>query len=452
MKEFILNWTRRFFTVPGFQSDHIETRRIVLLHAMSLALLGMAGVWSVIDLLLFRTLRPLVVFGVLIVLRTVVLSLLRKGKAKMLSVVLVILLWLGFTSLSLTSGGVHSPHFISYIIVILIAGLLLGGRAALWVTALSALSGLGMFHLAYLDLLPQPVVVLTSFGSWGILSVNFALGALLIFLTLHSMNQALAHARESEQALAQQIVQNQQLAQETLEASEFKSRLISRMSHELRTPLAAIYGLTEMLHYAVYGQLTPPQREATEKILRHAHRLEDLVADMLAQVECDLARLGVQMVEFSPLSLVQGALTTFEPLARNKGLEMRVEVADAFPDTVRGDADKIVQVLNSLLSNAVKFTEQGDIVVRLHQPDADCWALSVSDTGIGIPEQARDYIFEPFRQLDESPTRQHGGIGLGLALVQQLATLMGATVTVESEVGVGSTFTVTFPMALADDD
>ncbi len=135
-------------------------------------------------------------------------------------------------------------------------------------------------------------------------------------------------------------------------------------------------------------------------------------------------------------------------LAEDKGLRFEVEVDRTLPVLV-GDDEALTKVAVNLLSNAIKFTQQGHVILRLRRAADDLWQIEVEDSGIGIPPHAREYIFDEFRQVDQSSKRLYGGTGLGLAIVQKLARLMGGTVAVQSEVGRGSTFTVTLPLVRA---
>jgi signal transduction histidine kinase len=137
---------------------------------------------------------------------------------------------------------------------------------------------------------------------------------------------------------------------------------------------------------------------------------------------------------------------TLRPGVERKGLVMSTEIEDSVPDVVFGDPGRVEQILRSLVDNAAKFTKVGTIDIRVYRSGDGRWAMRVADTGIGIPETAREYIFEPFRQVDESVTREYGGMGLGLTIAKQLTMLMGGEISLESEVGQGSTFTVVLPV------
>ena len=139
-------------------------------------------------------------------------------------------------------------------------------------------------------------------------------------------------------------------------------------------------------------------------------------------------------------------------LACAKGLTLTTSIAAEVPSILSGDPHRLQQILVNLVSNAIKFTKTGAVTVQFYCPSPAQWALQVSDTGPGIAEEARSYIFEPFRQVDGSMTRAHGGTGLGLSIVKQLTILMGGQITLQSEVGRGSTFTVLFPVISVADE
>jgi signal transduction histidine kinase len=149
---------------------------------------------------------------------------------------------------------------------------------------------------------------------------------------------------------------------------------------------------------------------------------------------------------FVSTSLMQAMLAKMNVLAQAKGLNLSASIAPEVPPTLHGDPDRLQQVLVNLVSNAIKFTQAGAVQIRFYCPDPSHWAMEVSDTGPGIPPEAQSYIFEPFRQVDGSMTRVHTGAGLGLSIVKHLVTLMEGQVTLDSEVGRGSIFTVCLPL------
>lgn len=238
----------------------------------------------------------------------------------------------------------------------------------------------------------------------------------------------------------------QEMAQKANEANEFKTRFIARVSHELRTPLGALLGMAEMLQQNVYGPLTPAQLDIIERLINNTHTLERVFTELLDQSQLESGLLRLRQDEFSPKTLVNTIHDNYLPLALKKGLTMQVEFDPALPNPLIGDKERMEQILSNLVLNAVKYTQTGGIKLLVRREGAAQWIIQVKDTGIGISEEDQALIFEPFRQADETTGRKFGGVGLGLAIVRQLATAMGGSVSVESKLGRGSIFSVILPL------
>jgi PAS domain S-box-containing protein len=230
------------------------------------------------------------------------------------------------------------------------------------------------------------------------------------------------------------------------EVDRMKSTFVSIASHELRTPLNAIMGYTEMLNEGVYGPLTEKQRGAIGRLLANSSHMLGLVNNLLDRARMEAGTLKLNIGDFTPTKLIDGVKGVMDMMAHNKGLELTTHVADDVPAILEGDWQRLHQILINFANNAIKFTQEGSVDISVYMHDADHWAMAVADTGIGIPEDAQQYIFEPFRQVDDSATREYGGAGLGLSIVKQLVTMMGGWIELESTEGKGSTFTVILPL------
>ena len=250
-----------------------------------------------------------------------------------------------------------------------------------------------------------------------------------------------------------QLVRN---ANELAVASRYKSEFLANMSHELRTPLNSSLILAKLLADNRDGGLSEEQVKYAQAILSSNNDLLALINDIL-----DLARIEAGHVELSDeVVVVEGALQrlrdTFEPLARDKGLALELAVAADAPSQFLADSQRLQQVLKNLLANAVKFTEHGSVMLRVEAGAQGRIRFVVRDTGIGIPAEQLDAIFEAFRQADGSTRRRYGGTGLGLSISRDLAVRMGGDIQVRSDVGQGSTFILDLPLAgspaAADDD
>ena len=269
-----------------------------------------------------------------------------------------------------------------------------------------------------------------------------ALGVAVLLIFWQS-GRVVRRDRRLQQANRELTEANQQIQ----EANRLKSEFLANMSHELRTPMNAIVGFSKIVHRKARGLLPERQVENLEKVLQSSDILMNLINDILDLSRIEAGRLEIQPERFSLHDLVQGCLNTVTPMVR-QGVELRSEGTEEI-GSVFGDPARIRQVLINLLSNAAKFTESGSITLASRPLSSDQLELSVVDTGIGIPPEARDYIFEEFRQVDGSTTRKHGGTGLGLNISKKLTEMLGGTIRVESEVGKGSTFTITLPTGFA---
>jgi signal transduction histidine kinase/DNA-binding response OmpR family regulator len=249
-------------------------------------------------------------------------------------------------------------------------------------------------------------------------------------------DEALATMLAAQAAIA---IENASLYEQARSASQLKSEFLANMSHELRTPMNAILGFTELVLNGTLGELQEKQQQALERVLRNARNLLSLINDVLDLSKIEAGKMPVSDMAFAPRSIIEGAMSTIEPLAAAKGLEIAADLAD-LPTMAHGDEGKVRQILLNLLSNAVKFTEVGIVTVGARQ-DGLRWMVWVHDSGVGIAPQHRELIFEAFRQVDASSTRQAGGTGLGLAISRKMARLMGGDLRLaQSEPGTGSTF------------
>ena len=237
-----------------------------------------------------------------------------------------------------------------------------------------------------------------------------------------------------------------------LEANRIKSEFMASMSHEIRTPLNGIVGFCRLLGRS---RLEPRQREWLDQVHVACDNLLALVNDVLDFSRMEAGRLELDRAELDMVSLVDEALGLQAPLAHQKGLHLLGLVYDDVPSPLRGDPLRIRQVLTNLIHNALKFTEQGEVIVRVmveeqSTPGRILLRISVSDTGIGLTPQEKHNLFQAFRQAAASHSRQYGGSGLGLAISRQLVEQMGGQITVESEPSRGSTFSFTLPLDMVE--
>jgi len=227
-------------------------------------------------------------------------------------------------------------------------------------------------------------------------------------------------------------------------ASQHKSQFVANMSHELRTPLAAILGYAELIQEGFYGPLSDRAVESLTRIRSNGKHLLGLINTVLDIAKIESGQFTLNMAEYAIESVVETVRSATESLAQNKRLALKTEVAKPLPIGL-GDEQRLTQVLLNLVGNAIKFTDAGEVRVRAMVANSN-FAVSVADTGPGIPEEHQARIFEQFHQVDSSNTKAKGGTGLGLAIAKQIVEMHGGRIWVESTLGKGATFQMELPI------
>ena len=233
-------------------------------------------------------------------------------------------------------------------------------------------------------------------------------------------------------------------SEELKKADKHKSEFLASMSHELRTPLNAILGYTELILDDIYGEVPAKIREIIERLEKNGSHLLRLINDVLDISKIEAGQLELVLEEYSFQETVHTVVTSLEPLATEKKLGLETRITPHLPPGI-GDQQRIAQVLVNLIGNAIKFTEKGEIIVEIAMAD-DRFLVKVSDTGPGLSDLEKDYIFSEFYQVDRKGTRSRGGSGLGLSITKRIVELHGGAIWVESIPGKGSTFIFTLPI------
>lgn len=280
-------------------------------------------------------------------------------------------------------------------------------------------------------------------------------GALVLFTDMTEQKsiekKMSAEFKQRTAELEKTYTELQEANLELIKASEVKSEFVANVSHELRSPLNDIMGFVQLVQAKIYGPTTEKQDEALRQVMQHSNALLKMINEILDVTKIDKDQMPLITGKIHPRELIEQVIGGYSWIGEAKEIEVQVFYSDNLP-SIDTDDTKLKRILINLLDNSVKFTEKGHIYLKAEDlPDEKMVRFTVEDTGKGIPDEYKEIIFEPFRQIDGSYTRKHGGVGLGLYIVKKLTEMINGSISVESEPDKGTTFTVKVPYKMKEE-
>jgi signal transduction histidine kinase len=356
------------------------------------------------------------------------------------AVYLILLLVINTTILQ----GISPVLIPGSVLVIVLTGMLLGPKHGYWIAAVASVLYIitklipeGMFP-AYVDPGPWPRVYVS-----GLTIMAFIFIAVINQISVSDLRKALDDATYKLHKINQELER----------ANERKSQFTARTSHELRTPLSSMIAFTDLGLRGAYGPVNNRLKNALEHIYHGAKHLKTIIKDILDLGKIEAGELEIHQCEFEIEKLVSSVTASIQPVALEKNLKFGVFVSPGLPKVIIGDQGRINQILMNLTSNAVKFTDEGSVSVKLAPYGEGYWSIEVKDTGPGIPEDQYEAVFQAYRQVQRtSGAKKVKGTGLGLAITRNLAELMGGRLEFESAINEGTTFLVILPLSIPDEE
>lgn len=445
---------RYWFAPPTFEDEEKTRLASVLSVILWLVIFAMVIFMVLVLVLADEPWTAVAFFGTYTLPSFAALLLLRYGRVRTGIWAFLITLWVGLVVVDLITPP-EENSLTSYMTIIVMAGLLLKGRGALQFTVLTILVKLISIPLDQLIGVAEPFIFGETVGT----AVTLGLITVLLYIASNSIDNALDRARRNEKALSEKVEELEETSEElavardeALAASRAKSEFLANMSHEIRTPLNAVVGMTELM---MDTPLNEQQLDFAETVHLSSNTLLRLINDILDFSKIEANRLELEYNSFDLRHCIESAMDMVTTTARDKGLDLAYLVEPDTPGALIGDVTRVRQVLVNLLSNGVKFTESGEVVVTVRAEKLDNgrltqenrseedwyrWQFSIRDSGIGIDQAHQAQLFESFTQLDASTTRQYGGTGLGLTISKRLVEMMNGRIWVESILGEGATF------------
>lgn len=424
-------------------TDRDEAFRERTIRLIALAMGSLTGLMALVSIFLFKDEWRLVSFPSLYfvilflsLLASVAISQQRLIMSGQLLVLAALIVSVGLPFVVQKNEYISQLGIIPFLLTVILTHSVLPKSAIWWVSGFSLVLSSLIAAIQGGGTSPNPPAYITS----AVITNGVFLFASALFLY--------QRATESEDRLRDVRVALSELEKTKLKAeaaNQSKSNFLANMSHELRTPLNAIVGYVDILRYGMAGEVNEKQGELLNNTAINNHRLLNLINDLLDIAKIESGKMTVLDTTADPRQIVQEVIVSTQSLVIQKGIQLEVTYTERCPSIVLCDVRKLQQILTNLISNAVKFTNSGGVFVTVDALDNNSWQLAVRDTGIGMPPDAGSRIFDKFQQLESALISSYKGTGLGLAIVKGFVELMGGSIDLKTELGQGTTFTITLP-------
>jgi len=442
-----MNLTNPFKTQSPYEEIETARRERMVIAVCNAAMLFSIPLIVLLTILMLPQISPAMVLVYVLCVGIMPISFLAKriaisGKPDSGSYVFLIYILLLLAINSVVLDGIYLMLVPGYLLVIVIAGMMLQPTRGYIIAGLASVTFLAVTILrTYVE--PPASLPL------GEIELIIAFLGVMTFIFVVFINQLTT--KDLRKALDNATYDLIEMNKKLELASEMKSQFTARTSHELRTPLSAIIVFSDLALRDAYGPLNEKLRNALTHVSNSARHLKRVINDILDLSKIEAGGLEIFDEPYKLMDLVETVESSCQQLAEEKSISSSIWVSPKMPGQLSGDIDRLAQVLLNLTGNAIKFTEEGEVEVRIEPQGTSKWRMIVRDTGPGIPEDQFATIFKAYRQLDRtaSPSKVKG-TGLGLAIASNLVQMMGGDIEVESELGVGTTFTVTLPLRMPE--
>jgi len=442
-----MNLTNPFKTQSPYEEIETARRERMVIAVCNAAMLFSIPLIVLLTILMLPQISPAMMLVYVLCVGIMPISFLAKriaisGKPDSGSYVFLIYILLLLAINSVVLDGIYLMLVPGYLLVIVIAGMMLPPTRGYIIAGLASVTFLAVTILrTYVE--PPASLPL------GEIELIIAFLGVMTFIFVVFINQLTT--KDLRKALDNATYDLIEMNKKLELASEMKSQFTARTSHELRTPLSAIIVFSDLALRDAYGPLNEKLRNALTHVSNSARHLKRVINDILDLSKIEAGGLEIFDEPYKLMDLVETVESSCQQLAEEKSISSSIWVSPKMPGQLSGDIDRLAQVLLNLTGNAIKFTEEGEVEVRIEPQGTSKWRMIVRDTGPGIPEDQFATIFKAYRQLDRtaSPSKVKG-TGLGLAIASNLVQMMGGDIEVESELGVGTTFTVTLPLRMPE--